>query len=49
MASFWIPSLSKQWAIVERLRQFGVALIAAQEQQTHLDELRSAFINEVVQ
>jgi restriction endonuclease S subunit len=48
-APFWIPSLSKQRAIVERLRQFAAALIAAQEQRTSLEKLRSTFINEVVQ
>jgi type I restriction enzyme S subunit len=48
-APFWIPSLSKQRAIVERLRQFAAALIAAQKQRTSLERLRSTFINEVVQ
>jgi type I restriction enzyme M protein len=48
-APFWIPSLSKQQAIVERLRQFAAALVVAQEQRSSLETLRSTFINEVVQ
>lgn len=48
-APFWIPSLSKQQAIVERLKQFTAALIATQENRASLEKLRSTFINKVVQ